>query len=121
MARDKATDVAGAASLIELGALSMRSAREGDVHTVALFGELDLAVAPQVQRELDRVDRTDAESIVLDLSGLTFMDSTGIRLVLRVHRRSHIGADRLTLRRGPEAVQRVFAISGVEDVLPFVD
>ena len=107
--------------LIDLGELTIRSVREGGVHTVALTGELDLATADEVDKELARVEATDAESIVLDLSGLTFMDSTGVRLVVNAHTRSRADADRLTLRRGQAAVQRVMELSGVDVLLPFDD
>lgn len=101
--------------------LSMTSRRDGGVHVIALSGELDLAVADTVDRELRRVEATDASAIVVDLSGLTFMDSTGARLVWQADVRSRAAAGRLSLRRGPRAVQRVFEISGVADMLPFVD
>lgn len=109
------------ADLIDLGELTIRSVREGVVHTVALTGELDLATAGDVDRVLEQVEATDAESIVLDLSGLTFMDSTGVRLVVTAHGRSRADANRLTLRRGQAAVQRVMELSGVDVLLPFDD
>jgi stage II sporulation protein AA (anti-sigma F factor antagonist) len=114
-------DPTRAERLIDLGQLTVRSDREGDVHTIRLAGELDLATAQDVQRELERVEQTDAASIVLDLSDLTFMDSTGVRLLVSAHARSRAGADRLTLRRGGPAVQRVMQLSGVDVLLPFAD
>lgn len=78
------------------GELTMRSEREGDVHTIALFGELDL-------------------------SGLTFMDSTGVRLLVNANTRARTDDCRLTLVRGPAAVQRVMELSGVDELLPFAD
>lgn len=110
-----------AAELIDLGVLTLRSERDGDVHTIALTGELDLASADDVEAELARVEATDAGSIVLDLSGLTFMDSTGVRLLVSAHARSRADTGRLTLRRGPAAVQRVMELSGVDVLLPFAD
>jgi anti-sigma B factor antagonist len=101
--------------------LSLTSERDGDAHVITLFGELDLATADSVEQELRRVEATDADPIVLDLSGLTFMDSTGARLVLQADARSRADANRLRLRRGPRAVQRVFEISGIADMLPFID
>ncbi len=101
--------------------LSMTSKRDGSAHVIALFGELDLAVADGVDRELRRVEATNATSIVVDLSGLTFIDSTGARLVWQADVRSRAGANRLRLLRGPRAVQRVFEISGIADMLPFAD
>ena len=110
-----------AAQVIELGVLRVHSEREGAVHTIALSGELDLAGAPGAEEELKRVEATDAGVIVLDLSGLTFIDSTGVRLVVSADARSRADSNRLTLLRGPAAVQRVFEISGVEELVPFAD
>jgi len=110
-----------AEQFIELGVLTLRSAREGDVHTISLSGELDLATADDVQRELERIEATDAASIVLDLSGLTFMDSTGVRLLITAHARSRADSNRLSLLRGAPAVQRVLELSGVDALLPFAD
>lgn len=107
--------------VVDLGTLSMRSEREGDVHTLRLSGELDLATAAEVQRELEHVEATDAESIVLDLSELTFMDSTGVRLLVTAHARARADSNRLTLLRGGRAVQRILQLSGVEALLPFAD
>lgn len=110
-----------AAQLLRLGELTMGSEREGDVHRICLFGELDLATAGAVQKELESVEATDAKAIIVDLAGLTFMDSTGVRLVLSAHARSRADANRLTLLRGPAAVQRVLELSGVEQLLPFAE
>jgi len=110
-----------AAQLVKLGALSMSSERDGDVHRVCLLGELDLATAESVELELLRVEATDARSIVVDLSGLTFMDSTGCRLVLTANARSLKDPGRLSLVRGSAAVQRVLELIGVDGLLPFVD
>jgi len=110
-----------AAQLIKLGELSMSSEREGDVHSICLFGELDLATAEAVERELERAEATDTAAIIVDLSGLEFMDSSGVRLMLIANARSRADANRLTLLRGPAAVQRVLELSGVERLLPFAD
>ena len=62
--------------------LSISSERTGDTFHVAPAGELDIATAAALERELASVGATDAATIVLDLSGLTFIDSTGLRIVL---------------------------------------
>lgn len=113
-------DATRAGELVDLGELAIRSARDGEVHTICLVGELDLASADDVEQELERVEASDAASIVLDLSGLTFMDSTGVRLIVNAHTRSR-GESRLTLLRGQAAVQRVMELSGVDALLPFAD
>jgi anti-sigma B factor antagonist len=110
-----------AASLIKLGDLAIRSEREDDVHSIYLFGELDLATADIIEQELERVEDTDAASILLDLSGLTFMDSSGIRLLWNAHLRASEDSERLMLLRPPAAVQRALELAGLDDRLPFAD
>ncbi len=99
----------------------MRSDRDGVVHTICVGGELDLANADRLERELTRVEATDAQSIVVDLSGLSFIDSSGVRLLVNAHARSRSDGGRLALLRGPQAVQRIFELTGIRDVLPFAD
>ena len=110
-----------AEQIVRLGQLSMRSQRDGDVHTVAVGGEMDIANAAKVEQELIRVEATDAGAIVLDLSGLAFIDSTGIRMLLMADARSRTDGDRLVLRRPPDAVQRVLRLAGVDHRLQFAD
>jgi anti-anti-sigma factor len=107
--------------MLGLGELTINSDREDTVHTICVAGELDLASADALQAELERVEATDAESIVLDLSGLGFMDSTGVRLLVMAHARSRADSNRLALLRGGPAVQRVLELSGVKSTLPFAD
>jgi stage II sporulation protein AA (anti-sigma F factor antagonist) len=99
----------------------VRSEREDGVHAIRLFGELDLATAAEAQRELERAEATDAEAIVLDLSGLTFIDSTGVRLLVAANARSRADANRLSVVRGQQPVQRVLELCGVVELLPFAD
>lgn len=106
---------------MELGQLRLRSQRAGDVHTIALTGEMDLSNAAEVERELLHVEATAARTILIDLSGLTFMDSTGIRLLIAADARSRADSDRLRLTRPPAQVYRVLCIAGVDELLPFSD
>ena len=110
-----------AADQVRAGRLTLHSTRDGALHTIRLEGEMDIANAEDVERELLKVEATDALSIVLDLSTLRFIDSTGVRLLLCACTRSRRDANRLVLLRGPAAVQRVFELTGVVDRLPFAD
>jgi anti-sigma B factor antagonist len=109
---------ARAEQAVMLGRLSMRSQREGDLHTLELAGEMDLANAAEVERELLRVDRGDAGAILVDLCGLRFIDSTGIRVLVRAGARSRADGGRLVLQRAPRPVLRVLRMAGVADLLP---
>jgi anti-sigma B factor antagonist len=94
--------------------------RNGLVH-VALKGELDLSTVGKVQDELDRVEASSPPIVVLDLSKLTFLDSTGLRCLVTADERAREAGRRVVIVRGPEAVQRVFAITRLEERLEIVD
>jgi anti-sigma B factor antagonist len=108
-----------AARTSKLGSLAIRSERTADAHVVELIGELDLDGAPRLEEELTRVEASDAASIVVDLGGLEFIDSTGIRLIVMASERCRDG--RFALLRGPKQVHRVFEITDLADRLPFAD
>jgi anti-anti-sigma factor len=104
------------------GEFSMVSESRAGALVLALHGELDLATAPAVEDAvLDRV--RDGGWVVLDLRGLEFMDSSGVRVIVAAHSVAHECDGRLTIVRavpgGP--VQRVLEISGLEGVLELVD
>ncbi len=103
----------------KLGSLTLRSERDGDTHIIELIGELDLDGAPHLEEELRDAERSDASSIVVDLGGLEFIDSTGIRLLVMASERCPEG--RFSLLRGPKQVHRVFEITDLVDRLPFAD
>ena len=117
--RDRAPS--GAREAVGVGALKLTSERDGEIHSIRLFGELDLATADAVEDELSRVEASDARTIVIDLAGLTFMDSTGVRLLVNASARTRKGGHRLALLRGGAAIQRVLQLTGLEDELPFTD
>jgi anti-sigma B factor antagonist len=94
--------------------------RDGLVH-VALKGELDLSTVGKVQDELARVEQSKPPLLVLDLSKLSFLDSTGLRCVITASERARDEDRRLVIVRGPDAVQRVFSITRLEEHLEMVD
>jgi anti-anti-sigma factor len=121
MSEQPTSESTNAGDLRHLGMLTLRSTREGATHVLALSGELDLAGADLLERELERVEATDAGRIVIDLRDLDFIDSTGVRLIYMADMRSRKDSDRLTIRRGPHKVQRLFVMTDLADRLPFVD
>jgi anti-sigma B factor antagonist len=94
--------------------------RDGLVH-VALQGELDLSTVGKVQDELRRVEAASPPVVVLDLSKLTFLDSTGLRCLVTADERARDAGRRVVIVRGPDAVQRVFSITRLEERLEMVD
>jgi anti-anti-sigma factor len=99
--------------------LEVRSERAGDSHVIALAGEFDLDSVARVERELKRAEATDARQIVLDLTGVAFMDSSGIRLILQALARSRQDGNRLMLSCAPGPVRRLFDLTDLTPRLPF--
>jgi anti-anti-sigma factor len=89
---------------------------------IALTGELDISGAPALDEEIDRLaGEEDVRRVVLDLRELEFMDSSGLRTVALAERRLAAAGRSLALIKGPEAVQRVFAITRMDDHLTILD
>jgi anti-sigma B factor antagonist len=84
-------------------------------------GELDLATVPSLEHELERVRASGATSVVLDLRGLTFMDSTGLSLTLRWSLEASRDGFDFSLVRGEGAIRRLFELTGMDRRLPFRD
>lgn len=94
--------------------------RDGFVH-VGLVGELDLSTVAKVQEELRRVEESAPATVVLDLSKLRFLDSTGLRCIVTADERAREAGRRMVIVRGPDPVQRVFSITRLEERLEMVD
>jgi anti-sigma B factor antagonist len=94
--------------------------REGGAH-VALTGELDIASAPKLEEEVRRLESQGRTLIVLDLRGLEFMDSSGLRALLAADSRARERGARLVIVRGDERIQRVRRITRRDERLEIVD
>ena len=88
---------------------------------LALEGELDLASTPILQAEFDRLERNHPGLILVDLRRLSFMDATGLRVLLGAYARALHGPWSLAIVRGPRAVHRLFELAGVEQVLHVIE
>ena len=102
--------------------LELETTHDGKVAVVAPTGELDLSGAAVLQAELDRLaEDNELGGVVLDLRGLEFMDSSGLRLVVLADMQAREAGRRFALVRGEETVHRVFEITRMSDRLEFVD
>jgi anti-sigma B factor antagonist len=86
---------------------------------IELTGELDIATVDDVERQIGGAGGDLPEVLVVDLSGLSFMDSTGLRMILSTDARQRAGGKRMVLVPGPESVHRVFRLALLEDRLEF--
>ena len=88
----------------------------GRARGVAIRGELDLDVAPGVTALVDEAIRTTAGTFVVDLSGLRFLDSTGLTLFIRA--RALLGQEgrAITVICPPGQARGVFEAAGIADL-----
>jgi anti-sigma B factor antagonist len=92
-------------------------------HTVlALDGEIDLVAAPSVRESLAAIvdDNTD-RTVIIDLSDVTFMDSSGIGALLSAYRRLKLQQRPMVFAEPQPIVARVLGITNVERLIPVVD
>ena len=91
--------------------------RTDEMVIISCSGELDIATAPDVEREIGKAVTPDAPKLIrLDWSGLTFMDSTGIRLLLTTVRLCKEAGFELVWDLSPPA-QRALDAVGIHDEL----
>jgi anti-sigma B factor antagonist len=88
---------------------------------VAAQGEIDMVSAPQLGRQLDELLDAGFRRMVLDLRGVTFIDSTGLRAILEADAASRRAGVEFALVHGPEPMQRIFELTGTEAALHFID
>jgi len=102
-------------TLLEIDAHS-----HGGLAHVVLTGELDLSTVEKVEQELQRVESDEPAVVALDLSRLTFLDSSGLRLIVSADQRARTANRRFAIVRGPDTVQRVFSITHLDEQLEIV-
>jgi anti-anti-sigma factor len=93
---------------------------EGRSSLLAVRGDFDIQVAERVAGELDRLEAAEPELLVLDLSRLSFLDSTGMAVIAAAHARAAAAGRRFAIVAPPAGVVRAFQISGLADLVPMV-
>jgi anti-anti-sigma factor len=85
---------------------------------IILGGELDIAQVEAIALSVSHV-AGHGRNIVIDLSAVTFVDSSVVSTLLNAYRLSVVDGWTLQLRPGTERVQQTFAVLGLADYLPF--
>jgi len=102
-------------------ALEIDSELQADTARLTPSGELDIATAPQLEQEVRSLLARGVRHVVIDLTRLTFIDSSALRLFIVLNERSSGEGWRLSLIRPTGQVRSVFEITGADDNLPFVE
>jgi anti-sigma B factor antagonist len=93
---------------------------ERDAVRVRPMGSLDLATVSVLEQQLQELREAGFRRLIVDLGGLRFMDSTGLRLALRWHAAAQQDGFEIGFVPGPPPVQRVFEVTGMSEHVPFI-
>jgi anti-anti-sigma factor len=98
-----------------------RVERRGESAVVIAEGELDMATSPDLRAALREPAVTEATSVVLDLRAVTFMDSSGLGIIVGQHKRARERGSRFAVAvAGADNVARILSLSGLDEVLEIV-
>ena len=95
----------------------VESVHGGDGVRLVLRGELDLLAAPNLRTALLEAGRHDGGTIELDLSAVSFIDSTGISVIVQAWQRANAEGGRLVLGAASPVVARVIEATGLTELL----
>jgi anti-sigma B factor antagonist len=90
---------------------------DGDPIRIIVRGELDLLAAPRLRTTLLEASHHDGVTIDVDLSAVTFIDSTGISVILQAWQRANAQGGRLVVGAASPVVARVIEATGLTDLL----
>ena len=101
------------------GVLAVEIDRDGDGRTVLqLYGEFDLASVATFEAGLARAE-AELGPLLIDLSGLEFIDSTGLSQLLTAHARAESDGRELAFLKGPPSVEKILRLTGIDEILTF--
>ena len=99
---------------------SIKVSADGDKAVVALQGELDMSGTDRAREAIEQAE-DNAKLVILDLSALDFIDSTGLEVILRAARRAQDNGGRLVVRRPSSYVKRILEMTAIDQSLDVVD
>jgi anti-sigma B factor antagonist len=91
-----------------------------DTQIVAVFGEIDLFTAPEFKQAIIAAIDAGAERVVVDLSEVTFIDSSSLGVLIGAHRRLKARSGDLVVVCDREAILKTFRITGLDGVFTLV-
>jgi anti-sigma B factor antagonist len=88
---------------------------------VVLTGELDITTYEDAEKQVTDAEQAAPVLLIIDLAGLQFVDSTGVRLILSADQRAREQGRQLAIRLGDGLARRVFAALGLLDKFDVLD
>ena len=99
----------------------LETEREGSSALVRIRGDLDLQVVERVTEAVAALESDAPELIVIDLSRLTFMDSSGMGVIAAAHARAREAGRRFAIVRPPAGVRQAFDRTRLDEVITITD
>ena len=90
---------------------------DGNGHRIVVRGEIDMTTGDRLEREILAAEERQPPTLLLDLTGVDFLDSTGLQLVLDADIRAREAGRRLVVNAGDGEAARVLALTEVADRL----
>jgi len=90
--------------------------RRGDVKIIKFFGRLDAVASPDAEKRLMAAAAQDGVRIALDLSGLSYISSLGMRVLLSLAKQVQTGGGKMALAAINDTVQEIFKLAGFTEL-----
>lgn len=101
--------------------LEIAVSETGGVRLLRLTGELDMAGVDQLERLLTPDQTPEGATFVIDMRGLSFIDSSGLRALIMADERVRDEGGRFIVVRGPDRVNEILEMTGVAQRIELVD
>lgn len=95
--------------------LEIEHKEEKGIHSLAVTGEIDAYTAPQLREEMLPLTEKEGAVVSVDLSGVEYMDSTGLGVFVAGLKSAKKHGSRLTIQRLTPRVERLFNITGLSE------
>ncbi len=100
--------------------MSFEIRKQGDALIVKVYGEFDLHAADRARRDIDKyIKAQGVRHIIFDLGGLTFIDSSGLGVILGRYRKASESGGRVAISSVPPTIFKVMEISGLTRLVTF--
>lgn len=101
--------------------LTVRISQSGSWTILSVHGEIDMATCPQLRQEIVAQISGGNTHLVIDLGGVEFIDSTGLGVLIGGLKRARSQGGDLRVSRVGDRLEKMFALTGLGDVLAVVD
>lgn len=97
--------------------LEVNTKREENKHIVQLSGEIDVYTAPRLKETLIPISKQKGIEIIIDLSGIDYIDSTGLGVFIGTLKEADNNGSKLKIIGAKERISRLFSITGLDEVM----